>query len=266
LNQLVSASGIFDFFTVSSMVAQKHSSEFLKYPNLASSELGTRILFTTDDFFAVAENLISPTEPKFDINAYTVHGKELDGWETRRKRTIGHDWLILALGKDGQIIGFDVDTLFFTGNYVPAVSIQGVYAPGLTLNRRSEIGTKCTEQELKEAEMLKSNEWKTILEMQPLSAGVPETRHHYFDCLDTVGKYTHLRVNLYPDGGIARLRVYGIVTPDFNLLKSPCDLALVENGGRAISWSNSHYGTPMQLLKTLRSTGMHDGWETGILY
>lgn len=102
--------------------------EFERYPNLASEEAGTEILFATDDFFAVAENLIKASEPTFNSNTYTPFGKEMDGWETRRKRIPGHDWCLIKLGYAGQIIGFDVDTAHFTGNYTPSISIQGCYS------------------------------------------------------------------------------------------------------------------------------------------
>ncbi|KAI8911580.1 galactose-binding domain-like protein [Gorgonomyces haynaldii] len=235
---------------------------FQSYPDLASDSNGGRILFSTDDFFAVAENMISHTAPVWDEQKYTVFGKWMDGWETRRKRTLGHDWCIIELGLSGEIVGIDADTAFFTGNNVPAISIQAYNSKkSLPLKRRSEMGTRCTQEELDAAEALQSHKWKTILEKTSLR---PDTRHHVIR-LSASGQWTHLRVNIFPDGGIARLRVYGEVVPDWSKVSVPCDLVGLENGGAALEWSNAHYGSPMQLLQKQRSLGMFDGWETGIL-
>jgi allantoicase len=248
--------------------------EFEHYPNLASEKIGAKVIFATDDFFAVAENLLLPTEPAFDPTTYTKFGKQMDGidmnnsgWETRRKRIAGHDWCIIKLGYPGVIRGFDVDTAFFTGNNVPAISIQACDMSDTKepeIKRVSVLGSRADEKSFEEVGKLNSHEWKTILPISKLKSGVPETRHNYFK-IKTDERWTHLRINCFPDGGIARLRVFGNVVPDWDNIEYPCDLACLAQGGKAVQWSNAHYGSPVNLLKPKRSSGMHDGWETGTL-
>ncbi|KAI8895717.1 allantoicase-like protein [Globomyces pollinis-pini] len=236
---------------------------FKSYPDLASSANGGKILFATDDFFAVAENMLNPAEPIWDPNSYTPEGKEMDGWETRRKRILGHDWCILKLGLSGSIVGVDADTAWFTGNNVPAFSIQAACLnEDLKIERVSKRGSKASDALLKEVEKIKSDKWTTILKSSPLKSGVPETRHNVFK-VDSSERWTHLRINLYPDGGLSRLRVFGNVIPDWSKIPDGLiDIASLVYGGKALSWSNAHYGSPMRLLAPNRSTGMHDGWET----
>jgi allantoicase len=206
---------------------------FKQCPDLASIANGGKILFATDDFFAVAENMINETEPVW-TEEYTEHGilfnnlgKWMDGWETRRKRIAGHDWCIIELGLQGEIVGVDADTAFFTGNNVPAFSIQGACLPeNSTIIRRSQMGTCATVDECKAVDLLGSDKWKTILEKSNLGSGIynnhtgfPETRHNLFKINDSA-RYTHIRVNIFPDGGLARLRVYGNVVPDWPSISS----------------------------------------------
>ena len=220
-------------------------------------------MFATDDFFACAENLLLESDPQFDPKTYTKFGKEMSGWETRRKRIAGHDWCIIELGHAGAIRGFDIDTAHFTGNNVPSVSIQA-YCGNLDLGikRVPQMGSQAKQEDIDQVMKSKTHEWATILNISDLKPGVPETRHNYFKIQDDK-RYTHLRLNCFPDGGIARLRVFGNVMPEWDKISNPCDLALVNHGGKTVSWSNAHYGSPMRLLEKGRSTGMHDGWETG---
>ncbi|EGF80222.1 hypothetical protein BATDEDRAFT_35127 [Batrachochytrium dendrobatidis JAM81] len=256
--------------------SQPTQDTYKSYPDLVADTNGGKILFATDDFFAVAENMITKTDPIWDESKYTQFG-----WETRRKRTLGYDWCIIKLGLPGQIVAIDADTAFFTGNNVPAISLQ---AANLTDHqvvlspRRSEMGSKATDDETKAALALKSHEWTTILPITPLGSGYPDTRHNIIPLPATDGskdakhaeRWTHLRVNIHPDGGLARLRVYGSVVPDWATLsvkhslssKSQIDLGSLANGGKALIWSNAHYGSPLQLLAVSRSLGMFDGWET----
>lgn len=127
--------------------------------------------------------------------------------------------------------------------------------------RKSVRGSKASEADFEDVGKLKSDEWTTILKSTPLRPGVPETRHHFIS-IDSKDRFTHIRLNLYPDGGIARLRVYGIVIPDWTTITGTIDFASLGLGAKALSWSNAHYGSPMRLLAPERSTGMHDGWET----
>jgi allantoicase len=52
---------------------------------LTSSLLGARVIFATDEWFAIADNLLNPNPPTFDPNAYCSQGKVMDGWESRRR-------------------------------------------------------------------------------------------------------------------------------------------------------------------------------------
>ncbi|ORY49959.1 allantoicase [Rhizoclosmatium globosum] len=237
------------------------------FAHLVNLAADGQVLFATDDFFQPAESLLHTTEPVWDADKFTPFGKWMDGWETRRKRTEGHDWGIVKLGLSGEIEGVHIDTAFFTGNQVPRISLQAAcLEEDLPLVRRSEIGTCATDQELKAAGAVGSEKWDTILSMTPLKPGYPETRHHYFPinkaCLGK--RYTHLRINYFPDGGVARLRVYGTVSKDWSTV-SPVqqfDLVALENGGIPVSFTNSHYGTPQNMLMKRESAGMYDGWET----
>ncbi|TPX59867.1 allantoicase [Spizellomyces sp. 'palustris'] len=238
---------------------------FTTYTNLSCASVDTEILFATDDFFAVAENFLKPEPPRFDPDTFTEFGKEMDGWETRRKRTEGHDWCIIKLGLPGTIKGFEVDTGFFTGNQVPGISIQGAcLVEALPLVRRSELGTACTQAELSAAEAVGSHGWEELVSYTPLAPGYEYSRYHYIASSNSTQRFTHIRVNSYPDGGIARLRTFGLVSKDWSTIAADeiVDLAHVKNGGRAVSFSNAHYGHPRNLIAPGRSLTMAGGWET----
>jgi allantoicase len=159
--------------------------------------------------------------------------------ETRRKRIAGHDWCIIGiclfnfteLGLQGQIVGFDVDTAYFTGNNTPAISIQAANIERNTINlqRESVLGSCALANLISKAEAVNSEKWVTILEKSPLKAGYETSRHNLFEvhCKET---WTHLRVNMYPDGGIARLSVFGIVKPDWSTVQYPLDLVSLKHG------------------------------------
>ncbi|RKO87767.1 Allantoicase domain-containing protein [Blyttiomyces helicus] len=229
--------------------------DFSSLPDLA---LGGSVLFATDDFFAVAENLISKPDPVWDEKKFTEYG-----WETRRKRIAGHDWAIIKLGFSGIVKGVDLDTAFFTGNYTPRVSIQAACLKDedIKLTRRSEMGTAATAEELAAAEAVNSDSWEEILPMVALKSGTPETRHNLFR-IDSSERWTHLRINYYPDGGVARLRVLGEVVRDWS--GGPNSAPEVPLGilGKALSWSDAHYGKPSLLISPGDAEGMYDGWET----
>ncbi|XP_044182141.1 allantoicase-like [Acropora millepora] len=106
--------------------------------------------------------------------------------------------------------------------------------------------------------------WSEILPITALRPGYSSTRHNYF-AVNNQQRWTHLRLNLYPDGGIARLRVYGTAVKDWThvaLQKLPVDLTAMVNGGTAEGWSNMHYGHPRNLIAPGTAANMGDGWET----
>eukprot|EP01083_Nonionella_stella_P284585 968874_1 len=250
--------------------------------NLVDASAGAVVLFATDEFFATADNLIKNTEPIFDPNAYCAQGKVMDGWESRRRREPGHDWCIIRLAYPGVIHGVEVDTAYFTGNHVPKVSIQGatitepnfdLTLPGCSerLNRGGGIqGTKASSHDTKTAqEMCKnaaysSGGWCDILPITPLKPGYPETRKQRFYSTCGTKSVTHIRINYFPDGGVARIKLFGDVSLNFEreIKGKYLDLACAMNGGKGIGCSNQHYGEPSNLIKAQRGVDMRDGWET----
>ncbi|XP_065075437.1 allantoicase-like [Ochlerotatus camptorhynchus] len=241
---------------------------FVQLSELASEGSGGRICFATDDWFAPAEWMLKDTEPVFIPDKYTSYGKWMDGWETRRKRIAGHDWCIVRLAAPTAIKGILVDTAHFTGNYAPKFSIQGARLTSAEENMIPErgeemIGTACSEKDSKMMAQLKSEQWTKIVGMTALKPGYEDTRKQYFTIGNCNEVFTHLRVNMYPDGGIARLRVFGEVQPDLAAVKGKAiDLIGMLSGGQCLGFSNAHYGHPRNLIKPNRGLNMGDGWET----
>ncbi|MZR31324.1 allantoicase [Sneathiella litorea] len=209
-----------------------------KYINLVSPKLGAEVIYATDDFFADKSRLIDPAPPIFVADKYDENGKWMDGWESRRKRGEGHDYCIIRLGLPGVIQGVDIDTSHFTGNFPPSASIDAC---------------------LVEGEPDANTSWTEILP----AVGLMGDRHH-IHAISNAQTWSHLRLNIYPDGGVARLRVYGIVQCHWETQdpEELIDLAALVNGGRGIAASDQHYGTPSQILAPGRGINMGDGWET----
>jgi allantoicase len=210
-----------------------------RYLNLADPRLGAKAIFASDEFFAPKERMLDPQPAVFIPGKYDDHGKWMDGWETRRKRTTGYDYCIVKLARPGTIYGIDVDTSHFTGNFPPAASIDACYADGDTPSDNAQ--------------------WRTIVPATTLQGN----QHHYLEVSD-VRPYTHLRVNIYPDGGIARLRVYGQPTVDWSRAERgvAVDLAAAENGAYLVATNNQHFGLASTILMPGRGVNMGDGWET----
>ncbi|KAG6453581.1 allantoicase [Manduca sexta] len=237
--------------------------DFTKLSDFASVSTGGKVLFATDDFFAVSENLIADSEPIFIADKYTEFGKWMDGWETRRKRIPGHDWCIIKLAINCVIRGLLVDTAFFTGNNAPKFSIQAAL---LTPEEEELIpernaGSASSDRDLELVSRLHSEKWKEIVPITPLQPGYEETRRNYVKVASEKA-WTHIRLNIYPDGGIARLRVYGEARPQVPPPDQLVDLVSLLNGGVCEGYSNAHYGHPKNLIKPFKGTGMADGWET----
>jgi allantoicase len=206
--------------------------------NLADARLGAEAIFATDDFFAPKDRMLNPEPAMFIPGKYDEHGKWMDGWESRRKRGEGHDYCIVKLGLPGIIAGFDIDTSHFTGNYPPAASIEACRITG---------------------DPTPNTSWTEIVPATSLKGN-----SHHFVAVSDANAWTHLRLNIFPDGGVARLRAYGRVAVDWNGYdaKELVDLAGVVHGGYAIACSDQHYGSPMQVLYPGRGINMGDGWET----
>lgn len=208
--------------------------EFAKaYPNLASPKFGTKVLDTSDDFFGAKERMLSDKPPVFIPDKYDDHGKWMDGWESRRRRDGGHDWSIIELGVAGYIHGAEIDTAHFTGNYPPGAMI--------------------------EARISEDDPWTVILPKVDLSGD----KKHFFP-INVTGPWRQLRFNIYPDGGIARLKIYGVVAPinDIEPNGRVIELSALKNGGRILEYNDAHYGDIWALLSEGRGVTMGDGWET----
>ncbi|KAG9347354.1 hypothetical protein JZ751_004921 [Albula glossodonta] len=204
---------------------------------------------------------------EFIASAFTDYGKWMDGWETRRKRLPGHDWCIIQLGVPGVIHGFDVDTSFFTGNYAPSVSIQAACLstdeiPSLA-PEGDRTGMAATEREFEAAAELHSETWEELVPVTELKPGYSDSCHNYFP-VTFPHRVTHLRLNMYPDGGIARLRVYGIGQRDWSTEPTldRVDLVALSNGGVCQGYSDAHFGHPRNMIGLGRAANMGDGWET----
>ena len=215
------------------MSSERHP--FHAFIRLEQPRLGSRVTFASDEFFAAKERLIDPSEPKFIDDKYDDHGKWMDGWESRRRRTPGHDFCIIRLGVAGVIRGLDIDTSFFTGNFPPQASID-----------------VCTSDE-----DVPEEGWSELLAKTDLSGDT-----HQFIAIQNETSWTHLRLNIFPDGGIARLRVYGEVKPEPSDEEGMLDLIALRHGGRALACSDEHYGSMHNLNLPGRGINMGDGWET----
>ncbi len=149
--------------------------------DLAAVENGGLVLSCSDMFFGHRQNLIMP-------------GRALnmsDGWETKRRRGPGHDWIIIKLGSAGHLRRLEVDTSWFKGNFPESCSLEACNASNASI------------------EMLQDSSfaWKSVLPRTILQA---HTRH-FFDDLTGVGAVSHVRFNIFPDGGVGRLRVFGTI-------------------------------------------------------
>lgn len=212
-------------------------------PDLASRRVGGSVLAANDEFFAERENLIKPEEPVFRPLTFTNKGQEYDGWETRRRRRESgdHDWVIVRLGIPGVPKVVVVDTAFFKGNFPPFATVEGCGVDGYP-----------------DVDDLVGAEWETIVDHAPLKG---DSKNVFAVEGDT--RYTHVRLKIFPDGGVARLRVHGEAVPDPRwLTEVPFDLAALANGGSVLECSNWFFSLPNNMLQPGESRFMADGWET----
>ena len=215
-------------------------SDFRTYPDLASRQLAGSVVWANDELFAQRENLINPEPSVFATHEFGHKGKVYDGWETRRRRDGGdRDHAIVRLGAAGVVRGVVVDTAWFTGNYPPYVSVEGTSIEGYP-----------------STDDLRAATWTTLVEKSP-AAGDTENLYEVTD----PGRYTHVRLTIYPDGGVARFRVHGEVVPDPRLLTGTIDLAALEHGGTIVDCSNRFYSSPTNILLPGRARTMGEGWE-----
>lgn len=208
--------------------------------DLASRAVRGSVVAANDEFFAERENLIKPETPVHQPHTFGHKGQIYDGWETRRRRGPGEDHALIRLGLPGVIRRLVVDTSFFKGNYPPEVSVQA-----------------CATEGYPSPEELQQAEWEQLLPPSPVEGHAQNT----FD-VAAESRYTHVRLVMHPDGGVARLRVHGEAVPDPRWLGGEFDLAALENGGAVAACSNMFFSEPSNALAPGLSRVMGDGWET----
>ena len=205
--------------------------------DLAQPRLGSKVIFKTDDFFGSANRIIDSSSPVFKEGLFDKNGKWMDGWESRRKRTPGHDYLIIKLGKPGSISKVNVDTSHFNGNQPLMISIDAC-------NSKSNN--------------IKSFKWKNLVSKKKTKAN----SHHIFKT-SSKSVFTHIKLNIFPDGGVARLRLYGSISKENNYFgKKTINLASLLDGASVIACNNEHFGKAENILAPGKAKNMGDGWET----
>jgi len=217
--------------------------DFRELVDLAGERLGASVVYANDDFFAPKENLIRASKPVWKEDEYTDRGKWMDGCESRRRRTPGHDFAIVRLGARGVVHGVVVDTSFFRGNYPESCSIDGLSMPPSA-----------------PVDELLGAEWRPVLPRVKL-----EGNSENVIGVEPTFAFTHVRLNIFPDGGVARLRLHGRAVPDWHRaggLGSEIDLAAVENGSEVLGCSDMFFGPKHNLVMPGRAANMSDGWET----
>ena len=224
------------------------SGDFLELPDLVVRSLGGAVVWANDEAFAQRENLLTPGPARFDPELFGPKGKVYDGWETRRRREPGHDEAIVRLGAPGVVRGVVVDTAWFTGNYPPEVSVEGLCAAGYP----------------SAAELRASDDWFPLVARAAVKGDAANEFAVDPGRPGAGRRCTHVRLRIYPDGGVARLRVHGQALPDPGELDAlgVFDLAALERGGLVLDCSNRFYSTPNNLLMPGPARSMAEGWET----
>ncbi len=208
-----------------------------KMINLADPRIGSKVIFKTNDFFASANRIINPNPPIFKEGVFDSHGKWMDGWETKRRRGKGFDYLIIKLGKPGKIFNVDIDTSYFSGNQPVYASLEACY---------TNIKPK------------NNSRWIKILNKKKIG---PNKNHNFK--IKNRSIFTHIKLNIYPDGGVARLRVYGEVDmKNVNFGKKQVNLSSMLNGASIVGCNNEHFGKAENIIAPGKGKNMGDGWET----
>ena len=208
-----------------------------KMINLADPRIGSKVIFRTDDFFAPAHRILKTDNPIFREGLFDKHGKWMDGWETRRRRSKGYDYLILKLGKPGRIFNVDIDTTHFNGNQPTYASLDGCFSK----NKPN-----------------KNTKWFKVFSKKKLG---PNKNHNFASKNRSI--FNYIRLNIFPDGGVARIRLYGKINMEnINLNKKNINLTSVLNGASIIGCNNEHFGRAENIIAPGKAKNMGDGWET----
>ena len=206
--------------------------------NLASPKMGTKILAFSDDFFGEVTRMLNDKDPIFIEDKYDNHGKWMDGWESKRRRDGGNDWAILKLGSAGIISKIEIDTSYFTGNFPPFFSLEGIYS---------------------ETDPDKDSNWKSLIAKTNL---IGDCKNNFE--LNLKEKFNFVRLQIFPDGGVARIRLFGEVKYNWDRFNNEeiIELSSLKLGGSILAYNNAHYGDVSALLSEGRGKTMGDGWET----
>jgi len=208
-----------------------------KMINLADPKIGSKVIFRTDEFFAPAHRILKTDNPIFKEGLFDKHGKWMDGWETRRRRSKGYDYLILKLGKPGRIFNVDIDTTHFNGNQPTYASVDGCFSK----NKPN-----------------KNTKWFKVFSKKKLG---PNKNHNFASKNRSI--FNYIRLNIFPDGGVARIRLYGKINMEnINLNKKNINLTSVLNGASIIGCNNEHFGRAENIIAPGKAKNMGDGWET----
>jgi allantoicase len=208
-----------------------------KMINLADPRIGSKIIFKTDDFFAAAHRILNIDAPVFKDGLFDKHGKWMDGWESRRRRSKGFDYLILKLGKPGRIFDVDIDTTHFNGNQPTHASVEGCFS-------RSKPNKK--------------TKWTHLLGKKKLG---PNKNHSFKSQNKSV--FNYIKLNIFPDGGVARLRLYGKIEMEKSIFRNNnINLTSVLNGASIVGCNNEHFGRAENVIAPGKGKNMGDGWET----
>ena len=213
--------------------------------DIASSDQGSKVIYCSDEFFADSSRMLQANDPVWIEGKYDENGKWMDGWESRRRRDGKNDFCFIRLGSPSIINNFNIDTTHFTGNFAPGISILGCYVPGGTTDDRVVDGSAVSE-------------WFDLLTQENLGGD----SHNLFSCKSTQ-PLTHLKITLYPDGGIARFRAYGNTYFEDNKYQmTGTNVISKQSGARAVFANDEHFGCLSNVLEEHDPLSMADGWET----
>ena len=231
---------------------------FAHLTELSLDVTGSLVLHASDEFFAPADGLLRPASPEWREGEYTDRGKWMDGWESRRRPAAGSDFAIVRLGTPGVIEGVICDTTHFKGNAPLEVSLDALQLSPTTAV--ADLLGLPDARDPAELEALAGRAWLCVL---PRTRVEPDRVNELLPSLE-LPRATHVRFRIHPDGGVARLRIFGRVRPDAALFRGPgsVDLAAIDNGGTIVSASDAFFGPAGNLLLPGRGVDMGDGWET----